>query len=175
MFSGAPSRYESENVVLVRSRILLAATSIAVCVSACGERDDLAWAPQAEADSVHVFLESIPSVLGRAGPLGWLEVFDSAGPFFMASDGRVAFADRAAAQGFLADFAPSVVGMDLTWGDLRVEPLSPGLVSFGAGYRERIEVVDGAASEFGGYVTGVVRRTADGWRLQHLHWSSPAT
>jgi len=116
---------------------------------------------------------SIPDALAERGPSAWLDFFEDSPSFFMASDGAVVFADPSAARDFLADFAPRVSAMTLTWHDPRFEDLGGGVVAVTAGYDETIRMTDGAESSFGGRMSGVVRRTGGAWRLQHLHWSSP--
>lgn len=115
----------------------------------------------------------IPSRLATGGPMAWLDLFEDGPAFFMASDGVVAFADRAAAEAFLADFAPRVTRMSLEWIDPRLDPLSASLVVVSASYSETITMADGTVSSFGGHVSGLLRRSGGVWRIQHLHWSSP--
>jgi len=130
--------------------------------------------PEAEVVAeVTAFLEGIPARLAAAGPTAWLDVFAAEPGFFMASDGQVAFPDRAAAEAFLADFAPRVEALQLAWDEVRVVPLSATLAAVGTSYAERIDFADGTVARFTGYMTGLARRATDGWRLQHLHWSSP--
>lgn len=124
-------------------------------------------------DSALAFVASIPDHLVDRGPIGWLDLFATTPDFFMASDGGMAFANRDSAAAFLARFAPTVSRMTLQFDDLRAEPLAPGLAVVFAGYRETIETTDGTTPRFGGAMTAVVRHGDTGWRLQHLHWSSP--
>lgn len=138
-------------------------------LAACASRDDAAR----EMEGAAAFIEGIPVALTASGPRGWLDLFEETEAFFMASDGAMAFPGRDSAQLFLDDFAPTVVGMGLVWEDVRLEPLAPGLASFAIPYRERITLTDSSVAAFAGFVTGVVRRGDQGWRIQHLHWSSP--
>ena len=91
----------------------------------------------------------------------------------MASDGGTAFPDADSLRVFLGSFAPTVSAMTLEWGELRIEPLAPGVTAVAASYTEEITMTGGEADRFGGYVTGVVRLSAGRWQVQHLHWSSP--
>ncbi|MCI0436014.1 MAG: nuclear transport factor 2 family protein [Gemmatimonadetes bacterium] len=124
-------------------------------------------------DSVRSFVESIPGALAEGGPAAWLRFFEESGAFFMASDGQVAFPGPDSARAFLSGFAPSVTSMTLEWEGLRIEPVQPGIAVVASGYREMMTFADGRRSAFGGYVSGLARKQGDGWRLQHLHWSSP--
>lgn len=123
-------------------------------------------------DSARLLFVSVPPALAERGPVAWLDFFEDSAAFFMASDGALAFSDRPAAEAFLADFAPTVSSMELEWHDLRFEDLGRGVVVVTSSYRETIRSRDGAESSFGGRVSGVIRQGADGWRFQHLHWSS---
>jgi hypothetical protein len=118
--------------------------------------------------------EGIPDLLATQGPPGWLVVFEDTPSFLMASDGAVAFPSRDSAVAFLHGFAPTVAAMELDWRDIRITALAPGLAVIAAGYDERIIMVAGDTVAFGGYVTGVARSRDGVWRLQQLHWSSPA-
>jgi len=110
--------------------------------------------------------------LGREGPSAWLRYFEPTEEFFMVSDGALKFDGYASAERYLGEFAPGVVGMELTWQDLRIDPLSPDLAVLAASYQELIDETSGSQLAFGGYVTALAVRTPEGWRLRHLHWSS---
>lgn len=144
---------------------------VAVVVAAACDTSDRGL-PGAARDA-EAFFAAIPARLARAGPLAWLDLFESGPAFFMASDGAVAFEDRAAAEAFLAEFAPTVANMRLEWVEPRVDPLTPSVVVVSSAYVEDIALTDGTTSRFSGQVTGVLRRSSGGWRIQHLHWSSP--
>jgi hypothetical protein len=147
---------------------------IALAACAGGENEVFdASRRQAVRDSARAFFESIPAELAGDGPDAWLRLFDPSTSFFMASDGQVALADRAAAEAFLAGFSPTVARVELVWEDVRIEPLAPGVAVVAAAYREAIVLADGSVSRFGGYVSGVARNRGGSWALQHLHWSSP--
>lgn len=142
---------------------------IALTASACG----VGSAPAETARSAEAFFMEIPARLATGGPLAWLDLFEDGPAFFMASDGAVAFADRAAAEAFLADFAPRVTRMSLEWIEPRLDPLDASLVVVSSTYSETITMADGTVSSFDGHVSGVLRRSGGAWRIQHLHWSSP--
>jgi hypothetical protein len=126
-------------------------------------------------DSVRQFAVRIARDLAQDGPAAWLRHFDRHPSFFMASDGALVFPDADSATAFVEHLARGVSAVDLEWVDLRVEPVAPGLAVVASGYRESIVDTAGVTVEFGGYMTGLARHTPDGWRLRHLHWSSPAS
>lgn len=123
---------------------------------------------------VQLFMDSIPEGLADDGPMAWLRFFEDTPQFLMASDGQIAFANRESAVTFLDGFSPTVSTMSLTWKDMRVELLSSSTATVASAYHESITSTDSTTVSFGGFVTGVVRKGDDGWKVQHLHWSSPA-
>ena len=119
------------------------------------------------------FMNALPKRLGRDGPAAWLDHFAEDDRFSMASDGAVAFADRDEAAAMLADFAPTIATMELVWEQLRVDILSEDVALVVTPYRERLVTTAGEELSFAGCFSGVAVRTPVGWRLLHLHWSSP--
>jgi len=151
--------------------------SLAVTIVACGAPES---EPQAEADysaavtdSVQDFFESIPATLADEGPIAWPDFFEGGPDFFMASDGALVFPNSDSAAAFVRGLSRKVSTIQLRWEDLRVTPLAPGAAVVAAAYREAITDTTGAEVAFGGYMTGVARHRAGGWRIQNLHWSSP--
>lgn len=147
-------------------------TLLGACIAAEEERPDTEHAG-AMRDSVSAMLDDVAASLAAEGPVAWLRFFEDSSAFLMASDGEITFPDTDSAAAFLASFARGVSGMKLTWDDVRIEPITPGVASFAAAYHESIRDTAGAVASFRGYVTGVARHTSREWRLQHLHWSSP--
>lgn len=125
-------------------------------------------------DSARALLVSVPTALADRGPSAWLDFFEDSPSFFMASDGAIAFSDRSAAETYLDGFSRSVSEMALEWHEPRFEDLGGDVVVVTASYDETIRMHDGTESSFAGRMSGVIRRQANRWRFQHLHWSSPA-
>jgi len=146
---------------------------LGACAAAGEERPDPEHAG-AMRDSVTAMLDDVAASLAAEGPIAWLRFFEDSPEFVMASDGAIVFPGTDSAAAFLASFARNVSGMELVWDDVRIDPVAPGVASFAAAYHESIRDTAGAVVSFRGYVTGVARNTAHEWRLQHLHWSSPA-
>jgi hypothetical protein len=115
----------------------------------------------------------IPRDLAVDGPIAWLRHFETSPAFSMAVDGRVILPGADSATAYLRALSRTVSAIDLEWTDLRVEPLAPGIAAVAAAYRESVTDTVGSSVAFAGYMTGVARHTSNGWRLQHLHWSSP--
>ncbi|MGD8869846.1 MAG: nuclear transport factor 2 family protein [Gemmatimonadales bacterium] len=124
-------------------------------------------------DSVMEVARQISADLAADGPIAWLRYFETGPAFLMATDGRIVFPSSDSARVFVEYLSRHLSAVDLDWLDLRVEPLAPGVAALAASYRETITYTAGNDTTFGGYVTGVARHTEGGWRLQHLHWSSP--
>ncbi len=111
--------------------------------------------------------------LAAEGPDGWLGHFAEGPEFFMASDGQIAFPDFATATSFVHDLDTRIATMRLTWGDIRIDPLTPTMAMMAAPYDETLTETSGSELHFTGYFTGLAVETPSGWRLRHLHWSSP--
>ncbi len=124
-------------------------------------------------DSVRIMAEAIAQDLRAGGPNAWLPYFDPDPAFSMASDGRLVFPDIDSARAFVGAFAPGIARMELAWTDLRVNPVGPGLATMAAEYREVLEDTTGGERHLAGYFTALAVHTRAGWRLRHMHWSSP--
>lgn len=124
-------------------------------------------------DSVVAMAGSIATALSQDGPAAWLRYFERDPGFFMASDGAMAFPSNDSADTFVADLAGRFASMELTWEDVRVEPVAPSLAVLAASYNESIVDTSGSELRFGGFFTALAIHTSQGWRLQNLHWSSP--
>lgn len=124
-------------------------------------------------DSVEQLFEAIPEGLAADGPIAWLRHFEESPEFFMASAGRLVFPSSDSAETFVTDLSRRIAAIQLRWIDLRVVPVNPGIAVVRASYEETVTDTAGIDVSFGGYMTGVARHDNQGWRVQHLHWSSP--
>lgn len=61
----------------------------------------------------------------------------------------------------------------LTWGTMVITPLAPGVAAYTAKYVEQVTDSTGTATDLPGAQHGVVRHTADGWRLVTIQSSHP--
>ncbi len=76
-------------------------------------------------DSVVRLLNDVAREVSARGPVAWLDYFDDAPGFSMASDGRLAFRDYPAAKIFILDTLVKMMpGITLHWTDLQVDPMS---------------------------------------------------
>ena len=95
---------------------------------------------------VRQMMSRIPSDLAQYGPTAWLRYFDDDPRFLMAADGKLQFDGIASARSFLSTFAQSISHVELTWADVRVDPLNPGTASVGASYSEVLMDAQGHAN-----------------------------
>jgi hypothetical protein len=124
-------------------------------------------------DSVVRLLNDVARGVSARGPVAWLDYFDDAPGFFMASDGRLALGDYPSAKKFILDtLAKKMSGIALHWTDLQVDPLSRRFAAVGADYQETLTMADRKTIVNEGYFTATVCLTRQGWKLHNLHWST---
>jgi len=158
-------------------RSYLAGLAFLVALTGCADPAAPQLTPEqtAAADSaVRRQTEAIARDLAEKGPSGWLPHFVDDGTFFMASDGKLQFPDLATATDFVHTLDERIASMRIEWRDLRVDVLSPTMAVWAAGYDESLTETSGAELAYAGYVTALAVHTPAGWKLRHLHWSSPA-
>jgi hypothetical protein len=124
-------------------------------------------------DSVVQLTAAIARDVSAKGPVAWLDYFDNAPGFFMASDGRLAFRDYPAARKFILDtLVKNISSISLHWTDLRVDPMSRRMAAIGADFQESLTTIDKKSMVVEGYFTGTACLTGEGWKLRNLHWST---
>ena len=86
---------------------------------------------------VRAFAQDVERGVTREGPTAWRRYFSESPEFFMAAEGKLAFANGASAIAAIPDLARAIKQIDLKWGEeLRVDPLAPDLAVMAAPYRE---------------------------------------
>ncbi len=91
----------------------------------------------------------------------------------MAVNGRVQFADGAAAQAAIPNLSRAIKKIGLQWGDdLRVDPLTRDLAVVGAPWHEIMDLADGNRMDVSGYFTAVAEKRNGRWQLRNAHWST---
>lgn len=124
---------------------------------------------------VTAFAASVARDVTAEGPTAWRRIFSAGPAFFMASEGRLAFANSDAATAAIRQLAGTIRKIELRWGaDLRVDPLTPALAVVGSTYHESRTSVSGEHVEEDGYFTGVAERRGSRWQLRDAHWSVAA-
>ncbi|MGB8540947.1 MAG: nuclear transport factor 2 family protein [Candidatus Acidiferrales bacterium] len=122
---------------------------------------------------VRDFMRHVAHDVTQDGPSAWRKYFAETPAFFMVVDGQMAFANSADATAGIQQVAKSIKQIDLKWGDLRVDPLSLGIVVVAAPYHELQVWADGHRAEESGYFTGVVESRDGRWQIRNCHWSEP--
>jgi hypothetical protein len=106
--------------------------------------------------------------------MAWQRHFEEGPAFFMAVNGRLAFADGASAAAAMKTLVHTIQHVELQWGDdLRIDALAPELAVVAASYHEVRVDAAGVRIDEDGFFTGVVERRGERWRFRDAHWSVP--
>jgi len=143
-----------------------------------GEAEEMSAARAAAVTAdVRGFMQGVAQVITRDGPTAWRGEFANTPAFFMASEGKLVFADSAAATAGIAQLPNFIKQIELRWGDdLRVDPLTRDLAVVGSSYHESRVDPAGKRTEENGYFTGVAQYRQGRWEFRDAHWSVvPAT
>jgi hypothetical protein len=125
-------------------------------------------------DGVRAFMHDVAHDVTQDGPAAWRKYFADTPAFFMAVNGKIAFANSAEVTAGLPQVALAIKQIELKWGDnLRVDLLAPDLAVVGAPYRELQVWADGHHVEDSGYFTGVAQYRNGRWQFRNAHWSEP--
>jgi hypothetical protein len=125
-------------------------------------------------DGVRTFMHDVAHDVTQDGPIAWRKYFADTPAFFMAVNGKIAFANSAEVTAGLPQVALAIKQIELKWGDdLRVDPLAPDLAVVGAPYHELQLWADGHHVEDNGYFTGVAQYRDGRWQFRDAHWSEP--
>ena len=124
------------------------------------------------ADAVRAFTQRMTEDVTRRGPAAWRDQFADSPDFFMASEGRLVFADSAAFDRGLKDLTATIAKIELTFGkDLRVEALTSTLAMVATSWHEIRVDKAGKRVDENGYFTGLAEKGRSGWRFRNAHWS----
>jgi hypothetical protein len=121
---------------------------------------------------VKEFAATVAHDVTQEGPGAWRRHFSDGPAFYMATDGKLQFADSAAATAGIQVLQHMIKRIELKWSDVRVDPLTPELAGFRAEWHEGIDMADGKRIESGGYFTGTVEQKNGRWQFRNLHWST---
>lgn len=155
-------------------QVLILTAVISLVLPGCRPKDSSAPEPGRALEvqvSVKLLADSIARDVTRDGPVAWLRYFESSPGFFMASGGSLAFPNNDSAATFVRAYAAGIHRLELTWSDVRVDPLTSHLAVMGATFHEVMTDTAGREMQFGGYFTAVAEETPAGWRLRDAHWS----
>lgn len=127
-------------------------------------------------DSVRQMAAQIAADVSRDGPIAWLRHFADTTGFFMAAEGQLMFPNYDSASEFVQTRLTKMISkIQLSWSDIRIDPLTAGLAVMGASYKEVITDSAGRVMPGSGYFTAVAQKTSHGWKLRNAHWSNLAT
>jgi len=152
----------------------------AVCMMGCHAQRAIPEAGQsmtpaekmAVEESVRGFMARVSQEVTTEGPTAWSKEFENTPSFFMASEGKLAFASGEAAAKAIPDLPKLIKKIALRWeNDLRVDVLTPNLAVVGTTYQEVRESPDGEETTENGYFTGLVEKREGQWRFRDAHWS----
>jgi hypothetical protein len=123
-------------------------------------------------DSVQLLAANTAKDISTKGPIAWLDYFEDASDFFMASNGDMAFADYKTADLFIKNtLVKQIPHINLKWSNIRIDPLTPQIAIIGANFHEDITDSLGKVTPFDGYFTAAAHQTAKGWKYRNAHWS----
>jgi hypothetical protein len=124
---------------------------------------------------VRQFMAQVAQDVTREGPAAWRKEFSGGPEFFMASDGKLAFANGLAAMQGIEGVAQMIKKIALRWGeDLKIDVLTPKLAVVGTSWTEEQEDAQGHHVNQSGYFTGVVEERDGKWFFRDAHWSTAA-
>jgi hypothetical protein len=139
---------------------------------ALGGTQPVTAAPGGVEDGVRAFMHDVAHDVTQDGPAAWRKYFADTPAFFMAVNGKIAFANSAEVTAGLPQVALAIKQIELKWGDdLRVDPLAPDIAVVGASYRELQVWADGRHVDDSGYFTGVAQHRDGRWQFRNAHWS----
>jgi len=123
-------------------------------------------------NGVRVFMQAVAHDVTQEGPMAWRKYFADSPAFFMAVDGRMVFADSAAASKGIHDAALDIKHIELVWnGDLRIDPLTPELAVVATPWHEVQVNAEGKRVDEDGFFTGVAEYRDGRWQFRNAHWS----
>jgi hypothetical protein len=151
-----------------------AAIVISLILSACQTKTQVPGQDQLDPvrDSVRVFAATVARDVTSEGSKAWLRFFSHSPHFFMASEGKLVFPNIDSATVFVDSLAVWIRNIQLTWGDISVDPITPQLAIFRASFHELVTERSGRQLAQDGFCTATVERTAVGWQFRNLHWST---
>lgn len=156
-------------------RALLVASALA---AGCWPRpSEEALTPARAADvarDVRTFMRGVAEDVTREGPSAWGRHFETGPSFFMVADGRLAFADGAAARAALPELVRTLPHIHLAWGEVvRVDALTQSLAAVATPYREALVNSAGQRTESAGFFTATAEKLDGHWHFRNAHWSEP--
>ena len=126
-------------------------------------------------EGVRGLMRTVATDVSQHGPLAWRNYFDPGPSFFMAVNGRMAFPTGAAASEGTEAFAKTIQHIELAWGDVRVDPLTPEFAMVAAPWREVQVDTAGHRVDESGFFSAITEYRGGRWQFRDAHWSSALT
>ena len=155
-----------------RSLIVLCTGILIACAGAAPPRQLSTAEALTVTNGVRGFVAAVATGVTQRGPVAWRDYFADTPAFFMAVDGHMAFETSDAATQGIRAVAKSIPHIELHWGEVRVDPLTPGLAMVAAPYHELQIDAGGRQVSMDGYFTALAELGPDGWRFRNAHWST---
>ena len=123
-------------------------------------------------DSSSNLMLHIARDISAKGPIAWVDYFEDAPGFFMASGGQLALKDHESAVLFVKNtLVKTMPQIKLRWQNVKIDPINDNSSAIGADFHEDITLANGTTMPFGGYFTAVAHFDGKSWKLRNLHWS----
>jgi len=127
-------------------------------------------------DSSNSLMNHIARDISAKGPIAWVNYFEDAPGFFMASGGQLAFKDHRSAVSFVKNtLVKTMPQIKLSWQNVKIDPITEDYSAIGADFHEDITLANGTTMPFEGYFTAVAHFDGISWKLRNLHWSIKAS
>lgn len=123
-------------------------------------------------DSVTQVANNIAKAVSAKGPIAWLDYFENAPGFFMASDGALVFGSYAEGRSkIIKSINRAFASISLKWESYKIDPFTKDYAAFGAAFKEDIVLVNKQQMAISGYVTATVHFDGTRWRIRNMNWA----
>jgi hypothetical protein len=153
---------------------LFTLVGLILLISSCHNNTDSLTTAQRSIvmDSVQLMVDSIAKAISHEGPIAWIRYFENSPDFYMASEGQLAFTNNDSLANFLKNtYTKSVSKIELSWNNVRIDPITSKIAAVAAIFHEDITDFAGRKIPSDGYFTGIAHQTSQGWQLKNAHWS----
>ena len=121
---------------------------------------------------VRAFAKDVEHGVTQEGPTAWRRYFSESPEFFMAAEGRLAFANGESAIAAIPDLTHTIKRIELQWGEeMRVDPLTTDLAMMATPYHEVRTGPTGSRVNDAGYFTAITEYKGGRWQFRNAHWS----
>jgi hypothetical protein len=158
---------------LVWAALLFAAIGLAGCANRGDDASLTAEEQQAVRADVRHLMSDVAHDVTQNGPIAWRSHFEDVPSFFMAVNGQMMFSDNQSASQGTQNVAHLFKHIDLTWGEVRVDPLSLRFASVASPYHETLTGSDDHVMQSDGFFTALAEKHDGQWQFRNVHWSVP--